>query len=216
MEQIGHKINWYDNPKKDKLADGSVQSIILDYSIVDVELVTRVGKVILARTHVDVIQGPEEELLLYVGEAEEKRLKLRSFADQIEDLAKRIGLAAKTKRKSPDFETARVAEAGKCFRQQSTESGTGYTASGKVVQGDGYAYVGEQDWWSQTQTEYLFEPLAEDCYITTAALADSKGLEREGLPEGGVAATDLEPAIRRWLGGREAVENYTARIVTTL
>ena len=42
----------------------------------------------MPRTHVDVLDGPEEDCLLYLGQAEEKRLRLKSFATQLEEVAR--------------------------------------------------------------------------------------------------------------------------------
>ena len=54
----------------------------------DVVLTTKCGEVVLPRTYIDVLEGPEKNRLLYIGQAEEQRLHLRSFATQLEDLAR--------------------------------------------------------------------------------------------------------------------------------
>ena len=51
---------------------------------------TKAGEVILEKTHIDVLQGPEEGNLLYIGKAEERRLGLTSFKEQVENLAEEI------------------------------------------------------------------------------------------------------------------------------
>ena len=53
-------------------------------------LITKAGEMFLNKTHIDVLQGPEQGNLLYIGKAEEKRLGLRSYKEQVENLAKEI------------------------------------------------------------------------------------------------------------------------------
>ena len=54
----------------------------------DVVLTTKADNVVLSRTHIDVLEGPEKRRVLYM-DTEEKRLHLRSFAAQLEDVARR-------------------------------------------------------------------------------------------------------------------------------
>ena len=58
-------------------------------------------------------------------------------------------------------------------------------------------------WKVLQKTEYLAEPMATTCYVTTQAL---KGMECEvatGSTEQRVAILDLEENVLSWLGGRE-------------
>ena len=68
------------------LIDDSSGPTVTHYCISDVVLTTKAGNVVLPRTHIDVFQGPEKGRLLYIGKAEEQRLKMRSFVKQLEDL----------------------------------------------------------------------------------------------------------------------------------
>ena len=66
LARQGHEIIKYDQPLKAILCDDSEQEAIIGYVIADVEWKTPAGKVILKRTHVDVLQGPEWEFILYI------------------------------------------------------------------------------------------------------------------------------------------------------
>ena len=88
LAAAGEKIHFHPKPQPAKLADGTVANIIMGYAVLDIDLVTRAGRVVLARTHIDVLDGPEADNLLYLGKAEEQRLNLKSFAQQLEQLAK--------------------------------------------------------------------------------------------------------------------------------
>ena len=60
LQAQGVKINKYDNPKPAKLCDGTVQNVITGYLVADVELLTRAGPIILPETHIDILEGPEQ------------------------------------------------------------------------------------------------------------------------------------------------------------
>lgn len=69
------------------LANGTVEPLISGYCIADIVLRTKAGEVLLDQTHIDVLQGPESGNLLYIGKAEERRLGLSSFKEQVKNLA---------------------------------------------------------------------------------------------------------------------------------
>ena len=193
----GVEITQYDKPKAAKLCDGTVQDVITGYSVADVELITRAGTVILPRTHIDVLQGPETSNLLYLGQAEEKRLKLRSFAEQ-QDVARKN---AKTKG---------GAEAIKVPESAST------TTDNAEVYPDGKLYFGEKAWRTLKRTKYMFEPLASGCYVTTAALQGEEKSSGRDLPAQGVAILDLDRGIKHWMGVAGFVGKYVREVQVTL
>ena len=84
------EICKYEPWKNAKLADGTLKPLISGYCVANVVLKTKAGKVLLPQTHIDILQGPEDGNLLYVGQVEEARLGLRSFKAQIESLASEI------------------------------------------------------------------------------------------------------------------------------
>ena len=70
----------------------------MGYCVGDIELVTKDGTVVLPQSHIDIIKGSETVNLIYKGETEEKRLKLRSFVEQLEHLKLKV-VANRAKRK---------------------------------------------------------------------------------------------------------------------
>ena len=88
MADAGTEIFQYVKPLTATLIDGSTGPAVTGYVVADVVLTTKCGEVVLPRTHIDVLEGPEKNRLLYIGQAEEQRLHLRSFATQLEDLAR--------------------------------------------------------------------------------------------------------------------------------
>ena len=68
---------------------------------------------------------------------------------------------------------------------------------------DGKLFAGEEHWRVLQKTDYLADPKADKCYVTTQALA---GLECEisgKKPEVRVAITDVDANVRKWLGGED-------------
>ena len=103
LVEAGTEVVYYDEPKPKKLADDSVRNVILGYCIDDIELVTKAGPVVLTRSHIDILEGPKKVNPIYIGEPEEKRIKLRSYAEQIKDLVRRnSGGSTSKKPKAPD------------------------------------------------------------------------------------------------------------------
>ena len=145
----------YAKPKPAKLADGTVQDLNTGYCIADIELVTRAGTVILPRSTIDILQGPEKANLIYIGEEEEKRLKLRSYKQQLEDLARK-GLGkgkprahdAKQSGNKTDPRAHSQVKAKKSREQKSDNENVGgirTTLGSRKVEADGDACVGEHN-----------------------------------------------------------------------
>ena len=92
----------YENPHLAELANGEVKPIISGYLLADIELETPAGKVVLPHWHVDVLQGPTTDDLLYMGQREESELKLKSYSEQLTELAaKQNNGAAESARTAP-------------------------------------------------------------------------------------------------------------------
>ena len=217
LEKAGVEIHKYDRPRPAKLADGSVKDLIIGYCVADIELVTRAGPVVLARNHIDILDGPETENLLYIGEAEERRLKLKSYAQQLEELAKKRG---NLKRKKSELDQ-KVASGAKTFlKPNPDENERGKRAWGKAalnskpVISDGMACLGQHNWKVLRRTPYIFEPLAKECYyITSAALQVSGVSMKRTLPKNGVAIFDLDRNVKDWLGIKSCLNGkYVAKV----
>ena len=73
----------YDRPLMATLANGETKPIIKGYIRADVEVTTPAGNVVLTNWHVDVMQGPTSEKLLYMGQREERELNLKSSGERI-------------------------------------------------------------------------------------------------------------------------------------
>ena len=164
LEKAGVKTVYYEQPRPAKLADGSVKNVIKGYCIADIELVTKAGTVVLPRSHIDILDGPENANLIYIGEAEEKRLKLRSYAEQLEDLARKCEESSKKdKPKAPDKCSKH------CCSTSQLDGGTTVSSETKNEQNhvpfkaaryikpalaDGHACVGEHNWKVLKRTPY--------------------------------------------------------------
>ena len=141
---------------------------------------------VLPRSRIDILKGPETANLIYIGEAEEKRLKLRSYATQLEDLARKNAKKANAKFKCAsnacghtDCMHTQQADAEILSDRSNSSSFRGKTKAvltRKPVIADGHACVGEHNWTVLKRTPFVLKPLANECYVTTAALA--------GCPQG--------------------------------
>ena len=72
------EIIKYPKPLSATLIDGSTGPTVTGYVIADVVLTTKCGEVVMPRTHIDVLEGPEKNCLLYIGKAEERRLNVKT------------------------------------------------------------------------------------------------------------------------------------------
>ena len=72
------------------MCDGSTADIIVGEIDTDITLITCAGLVEIPRATVDVLRGPQKGHILYVGQQEEERLGLVSYADQVKLLAARL------------------------------------------------------------------------------------------------------------------------------
>ena len=229
LARQGHEVIKYEKPLKATLCDGSEQDAIIGYVIADVELKTPAGKVILERTHVDVLQGPEREFILYIGKREEARLNLKSYAQQLEEAAARAEAdlivppedGAEQKDDADETRTTRMAEGEKTvektfkpaqqprFKKRLARRDPRATSQGEVLN-DGQAFVGEGGWDAMREVKYLREPAAEETYVTTAALSEkdeSKVVEDSKVR---VAAYDLDLKVQEWMGAEKA--RYSKRV----
>ena len=90
LQKNGQKLWKYNPPRVAILANGAKKPIIAGYMVCDIMVRTKAGEVVLPETKVDVLEGPETEHILYLGKEEEARLGLRTYAEQLEDVAKAI------------------------------------------------------------------------------------------------------------------------------
>ena len=87
LETKGISMSKYSPPRTAILANGAKVPSILGYLVADVMVKTRAGEVILPQTKIDVLKGPETKAMLYLGKEEEARLGLKTYAEQLEDVA---------------------------------------------------------------------------------------------------------------------------------
>ena len=133
-----------------------------------------------------------------IGEAEERRLKLKSYAQQLEELAEKRG---KSQRESGVLDQKVSDESKDPLGWKSRKNDDGTPAwskaalNSKLVITDGLACVGHHNWKVLRRTPYIFEPLAQECYITTALLGSDVKQEKT-LPKGEVAILDLDRNVK--------------------
>ena len=234
LEKNGVEVFNYDKPKPAKLADGTVKDLVKGFCVADVEVHTKAGAVILSRTHIDVLIGPESQNLIYLGQAEERRLNFKSFAEQLECVASKASKAGKgVVRVSPNGEleietqvpcVTQVQRNGVSFYRFKRGAVVANPKSRPVaddpeirpVTSDGQAYVGQKNWKTLTSTPYVFEPLAQECYVTTAALTGSEEQSGQKLPANGVGILDLDRPIKDWLEIGGLMGRYVAEVVVSL
>ena len=86
----------------------------------------------------------------------------------------------------------------------------------KEIWADGEVFVGESNWRAMKKVPYVFEPLANACYVTTAALRGMDAKKGREVPERGVLVRDLERNVKSWIGCRGAECKYVAEVVLPL
>ena len=168
----------------------------------------------LPETHIDVLQGPEEGNLLYLGQVEESRLGLRSFKKQIKDLAEEIQEGKKTQPNAPKktsltpaTKTTQVDDNGKRVLMQGQQAvykrrlrlgkmEGQFGGTPGAVQADGYAFVGEQNWQALKKTRYVMDLMCQSAYVTTAAVQDQDLVLACQPPPQPVKVYDLKPELQ--------------------
>ena len=227
------EICSYENWRDAKLADGTVKPLISGYLIADIVLKTKAGKVLLPKTHIDILQGPEDGDLLYVGQLEEQRLGLRSFKNQIEALAEEIQAGkreqlgtSKRAKAAKDPQETRMKVGGE-YRTVRFEVGHqpaykrrlrlgsnvdhGGLQPGKIKP-DGFAFVGSRNWKAMQKTPYVMDPMVKGIYVTTAAVAGQE-LELDGKPSPRPIRThDLSPDMKEWIGDKHGTYACTVKL----
>ena len=200
----------------------------MGFCVLDVELITRAGTVVLPRTHIDILEGPESSNLLYLGQVEERRLSLKTFAEQLEEVARR-GSGPGTKRrvwippleKSAEAKQDEAPEEGcsrgcPCKAKKEKVEKKDPPTKLREVWDEGSCFLGQKGWSSLTYVPYVLEPLADDCYVTTAALFGSEEQINDDVPEGGVMILDVDPTIQNWLGLKKQPGRYFKKIKADL
>ena len=184
------------------------------------------GEVLLDQTHIDVLQGPEVGNLLYIGKAEERRLGLSSFKDQLEALAGEIKdgkkeqpSAPKRAKGSPCLQSVQIDEEGK-LRTVRFEVGQQPAYKRRLqlgvvddecgampgqIKADGYAFAGERNWKALQKTPYVMDPMVEGMYVTTAAVAGQDLKLASEPPPQPVKTYNLSPDMSEWLGDKAGV-----------
>ena len=220
----GGKYTEYAEPLLATLANGETKPIIMGFMQTDVEVVTPAGKVILPEWHVDVLKGPTNEHLLYLGAKEETELKLKSFKDQLTEFARTQQGLKKKARLAKDGNTATatqvkidgklgkvVFEPGQQPRFKCRLSKPTVNPTFEPVTEDGKLFVGESGWQLQRGTKYVIDPMATESYVTTAAIAgrEMKLEGKRGTVE--VRAHDLETHVADWMGQHNPTYQHRVR-----
>ena len=231
LATAGVKVVEYDKWKMAQLADGTRKPIISGYCVADIVLRTKAGKVVLPHSHIDILQGPESGNLLYMGQAEESRLGLKSYKKQIEELAGKIQRGEKEQLTAEDSSNpansenkCKVAIGGKVrtvrfeagkqpvfkrrLRLGATDDEFGHEAG--EVKADGYAFVGEQNWLALEKTPYVMDPMCQGVYITTAAVRGQDLKLAKDPPPNPVKTYDLSQEMQDWVGDK--VGAYTCEV----
>ena len=225
----GTAVQLYSTPRVATLANGSRVPSITGYVIADLELETQAGTVFLPRTHVDVLAGPEENNVLFLGKQEETRLGLRTFAEQLVDVARSskqpnkaeapndgplsrndqvdIRGEAATKKQKGEKVKFKAGRRVKTKRRLSSFSRN----LGRKFLADGVAFVGNENWRDLSESQYLLDPWAAEGYVTTAALAGYKELE-DAPGAVTVAINDLSRDVLAWLRVDEAGYTQTVEV----
>ena len=224
LEKTGVKIVKYKDWKTAMLADGTTKPMISGYCVADVVLKTKAGSVVLPKTHIDVLQGPEVGNMLYMGQVEEERLGLRSYRSQIEELANDI----KEGRKKPP--TAPKKALGRHDVRETTLDGGGgpktvrfemgqqpvykrrlrlghrFDEFGHLpgpVKADGHVFVNEAGWKALRKVPYVMDPMSSSVYVTSAAVYGQDLQLAESGQRCPVKTYDLSPDMKAWLGDKE-------------
>ena len=64
LAKTGTTVIKYPKPFSATLIDGSRTPTVTGYVVADVVLTTKCGEVVMPRTHIDVLEGPEKNCLL--------------------------------------------------------------------------------------------------------------------------------------------------------
>ena len=101
--------------------------------------------------------------------------------------------------------------------KEKIESKVKAALNGRPVFADDHACVGEHNWQVLTRTPYVFEPLAQECYVTTAALRGSDVNTAKEMLGGGVVILDLDRNVKEWMGISGVLNGtYTSEVELTL
>ena len=198
LAKAGHPVHYYKEPLKATLCDGTQRDAIIGYVVADVTLKTAAGKVTLEKTNVDILKGPEKNFILYLGQAEETRLNLKSYARQLEEMAERskAGLVVPPEEEanpqnSPPIRATQVKTGDSVkkvkfdaaeqprYKRRLAKAQENFGTAAKV-EDDGKAFVGTEGWKSMVEVKYLREPAAQQTYVTTTALAGEKTEYKQG------------------------------------
>ena len=225
----GVEVIEYPKPLNATLANGEVGPLVTHYCVAKVVLSTKAGDVVLPRTHIDVLQGPIKGHLLYIGKAEEKRLKLRSFASQLEDVARKqskdVGKAYVTaggegSKVKVNTRKSESGEATVSFKQEPrfkrrlgvVKERPPTAQPPREIREDGQLFVGGKHWSILQETPYLCEPFAERNYVTTAA-RDGLEYKLDGqISSKPVKTLDLGESVKDWLRGDQWLCNVTVTL----
>ena len=204
----------YDRPLMATLANGETKPIIKGYIRADVEVTTPAGNVVLTNWHVDVMQGPTSEKLLYMGQREERELNLKSYKEQLTELAQKSKKAKKALNvDSPADETTntRVQIDGKMrkvifnpgqqpmFKRRLATGLENDTPNAQTMD-DGTLFVNKDGWGLQKKVKYVVDPRVTETYVTTAALYGQE-MKLEGKHNNvEIRAHDIEAGLTKWLG----------------
>ena len=185
--KAGGHFEQYEKPLLATLANGAVKPIISGFLLADLEVETPAGKVVLPQWHIDVMQGPTTDHLLYLGQREQAELNLKTFQEQLTEVAKRRnekeGRSAGKKLLRNNATSTQVQLNGRMrtvtfipgaqprYKRKLSAGARPVRSRFDEVCEDGKLFVGDEGWQVQHEVKYLVDPRAKMSYVTTAALA---------------------------------------------
>ena len=213
---------YYGKPEKATLADGTKKAIIMGYLYAPISLITKAGTVTLSDVRIDIIKGPDESALLLLGKAEEGRLGLKSYAQQLEEKAGaekgKSNSAAATAPPTipenlPGELTRKEAEHAYCnadagkrrAKSAETASADDCRTDGSEFLTDGHAFIGEHNWKAGVETKLYCDESLGWSWVTTGALKGTELLdqvERSEKKQDAGASNE----VKRWLRVERAMQ----------
>ena len=223
--KAGGHFEKYADPLLATLANGETTPIISGYLLADLEVVTSAGKVVLPKWHIDVIEGPTSDRLLYLGQREEAELNLKTFQEQLTEVARKRqkwdGRAKKNRAVKGKTTSTQVCLNGTMrtvtfvpgsqpkYKRKLSKSGRAGVA-GRGVCEDVKLFVNADGWEVQREIKYIVDPRLPVSYVTTAALANQE-VKLEGRQSRPVRAHEISPEVAEWLGAEKVQYGHTVR-----
>ena len=168
IAKAGVVVHYHKKPKCATLADGSKRPIIIGYVYANMTLITGAGIVQLSNVYIDIIDGEDEGNLMLIGKVEERSLGLKSFAEQLRELAKKTKGKRKVRFAAPKAKADPYMELIEDEVKAAYITGTSIRTKGSSSaeldmlgldwelvnsQTDGHCFIGEANWQAGIATK---------------------------------------------------------------